>query len=486
MRSLGSSARCRALRRAIPTLPLQRAGFGAWALGEAEGLWPSKGAGPDADPSPPLARPLVGHLLRWRSDPLGLLADCARDPAPASRLRIVRPAFVLKRPQDVRAVLVAEPERYPKSGRTSGAVGRLLTGGGMISKPSAASAGYAEGRAAVERRLSGRAADVYLERVDRAIRPIVARWGDGDVIDLTAEIVAIARTAMLAAVFGVEPADATARRLEGGIALRRRRFARAIGARVPRVGWPAGGPDPGGLAATIDGLLGACLAAPAPPEDAREPTLIELLAAEVRAGRLDAAAARGELETLALVGYRTVAAGATWALYELVRHPAEREAVEREIAALHPLDAAQAATLPHARAAVEEALRLHPPSWVFTRVAAEPTRLPSGARVGRHAKVLVAPYLIHRLPELWERPHEFEPARFLAGGGRSRPRFAYLPFGAGRRVCVGRSFALNEMTLIVTRLLGSHRLTPRSGAVGHRAGVTLLPDGTIRVEVSPR
>lgn len=108
-----------------------------------------------------------------------------------------------------------------------------------------------------------------------------------------------------------------------------------------------------------------------------------------------------------------------------------------------------AARLPLAEAVVKEVLRLYPPVWLMTRTAGAATTLgPWSLRPGD--EVLISPYLIHRDPRWWQRPDEFEPSRWSAG--RPAPGVAYLPFGAGPRVCLGSAVAMRQLTLATSRL----------------------------------
>ena len=104
--------------------------------------------------------------------------------------------------------------------------------------------------------------------------------------------------------------------------------------------------------------------------------------------------------------------------------------------------------LPYARMVAEEALRLYPPAYVFSRrsVAEDqlgPFRMPAGAHI------VISPYALHRRPDYWPEPEAFWPERFAPGARTDRPKLAYLPFGGGPRICIGNSFAMMEHAIVL-------------------------------------
>ncbi|MFC7489861.1 MULTISPECIES: cytochrome P450 [unclassified Knoellia] len=194
---------------------------------------------------------------------------------------------------------------------------------------------------------------------------------------------------------------------------------------------------------------------------------------------------RDELVTMVIAGHETVAAGLTWTLMLLAEHPAIQEEVHEEAAGLTgppPLMGADAAA-PVTRAVVDEALRLFPPAWAISRRSSLPDLI-GGREVPAGTLAIISPYVLHRHPRLWDDPLAFRPSRFHDG---IEQRGAYLPFGAGPRLCIGREFALAEMVVVLTRLLAGHQFTTPPGwtrpfaearvALHPRGGMTLLVGG---------
>lgn len=217
--------------------------------------------------------------------------------------------------------------------------------------------------------------------------------------------------------------------------------------------------------------------------------LLALLLRAVDAGALSPQEVRDELVTMVIAGHETVASALTWTLYLLAGHP---DAQARLHAELDDVLAGRApgwddlGRLPWTRAVVDEALRLYPPAWVVTR-RAERDDVVDGVALPAGTLVILSPWLLHRRPDVFTEPSCFDPGRFVAGGARSLPRGAYLPFGAGPRLCIGRDFALVESVLVLAALLRDRAVLPVPGRAPRvDASVTLRPRGGLPLRLLPR
>ncbi len=169
---------------------------------------------------------------------------------------------------------------------------------------------------------------------------------------------------------------------------------------------------------------------------------------------------RVEVTTFLLAGQETTSLALTWIWYLLSQNPLAQRRLECELdAALEgrPPDYADLVNLPYTRMVIDEALRLYPPAWGFSREALADDTV-SGFRVPRGWLVFVIPYVLHRLPAFWENPDVFDPERFAPERAAARPKFVYLPFGAGPRQCIGNQFALIEAHLALATLAQRYRL----------------------------
>lgn len=193
--------------------------------------------------------------------------------------------------------------------------------------------------------------------------------------------------------------------------------------------------------------------------------------------------------TLLLAGHETTASALGWIWHLLAHHPEVRARLEDEIETklgrtLPSPESLRA--LPYLDAVVQEALRLYPPVWGLTRQAVEPFLLGSrtfaaGTRVG------ILPWIIHRKGAFFAEPDVFNPDRWLDGSAAELPRHAYIPFGAGPRTCVGRSFALMEMRLIIATVTQRYRMQAVPGhTVVAEPLVTLRARHGVRVVLEPR
>lgn len=169
---------------------------------------------------------------------------------------------------------------------------------------------------------------------------------------------------------------------------------------------------------------------------------------------------RVEVTTFLLAGQETTSLVLTWTWFLLSQHAAVRRRLEEEVdGALEGRrpEYADLAGLPYTRMVIDEAMRLYPPAWGFSRQALGDDEL-GGFHLPRGWLAFVVPYVIHRLPAFWEDPEAFDPERFLPERSAARPKFAYLPFGAGPRQCIGNQFALIEAPLVLATLAQHYRL----------------------------
>ncbi len=204
-------------------------------------------------------------------------------------------------------------------------------------------------------------------------------------------------------------------------------------------------------------------------------------------------AIRDEVVTTVVAGHETVASAMVWVFDLLGRHPTATQRLSEEVDELFGVgDARRAPTwedyarLTWTRQVVEETLRLFPPAWVITRRALEDDVL-AGVPIPRGALVIMCPYSIHRRPDAWPDPERFDPDRFGSDRRGAIQRDAYVPFGTGPRLCIGREFALLEATLLLARISQRYTLRPaRSGPARRDALVTIRPHGGQPMILEPR
>jgi cytochrome P450 len=198
---------------------------------------------------------------------------------------------------------------------------------------------------------------------------------------------------------------------------------------------------------------------------------------------------RDEAMTLFLAGHETTANALAWSLYLLARHPAAADRAEDEARRVlarrgGPLTQDDLKDLPYTLAVLKESMRLYPPAYLLGR------RVTRNVTIGGYdlhaGNILFVNILgMHHRPDLYPDPHAFDPTRFLADRERDLPRCAYMPFGAGPRVCIGNHFALMEGHIVLATLLGAARFELQDARpVDTQPLVTLRPRGGVPLRVA--
>ncbi|HEX9134584.1 MAG TPA: cytochrome P450 [Ktedonobacteraceae bacterium] len=178
--------------------------------------------------------------------------------------------------------------------------------------------------------------------------------------------------------------------------------------------------------------------------------------------------AMAECLTLFGAGHETTATALSWTWYLLCQHPEHYQKVQQEVDRIlqgRTPTYADLAHLPYCLQVFKEAMRLYPPAYAFSRRALRDVEI-DGYRVPKGRVVLLAPYTLHRREEYFPEPEKFDPERFTPEREKQLPRYAYLPFGAGPRICIGMYFAMMEGHLLLA-------------ALAQRVSFSLVPGQTI-------
>jgi cytochrome P450 len=185
---------------------------------------------------------------------------------------------------------------------------------------------------------------------------------------------------------------------------------------------------------------------------------------------LDDEQVRDEAMTLFVAGYETTAQAMAWSWYLLASHPEHYRRLRSEGA-------------PYALQVMKEAMRLYPPAYIVARSALRDTSI-GGLAIRKDEVVLIAPWLLHRDPRNFSDPLRFDPNRFSPDREAALPRFAYMPFGGGRRICIGNQFALMEGQIILSTIAREVSMEPLSSRPpGLQPLITLHPKGGVPVRI---
>jgi cytochrome P450 len=198
---------------------------------------------------------------------------------------------------------------------------------------------------------------------------------------------------------------------------------------------------------------------------------------------------RDECVTIILAGHETTANALTWTWYLLSQHPEIEVRLHREIDSVLGGRLPTADDLPRLRYAemvLAESMRLYPPAWGLARKALEPHTI-AGYEIPRGAIVSANQFTMHRDPRWYPEPLKFDPERWTEEAKASRPKFAYFPFGAGPRQCIGEGFAWMEGVLLLATIAQrwQFRLAPGQ-RVETKPVITLRPRHGMRMVASRR
>lgn len=197
---------------------------------------------------------------------------------------------------------------------------------------------------------------------------------------------------------------------------------------------------------------------------------------------------RDEVMTLLLAGHETTANTLSWTLYLLALNPEAQSCLASEVRdVLHGAtpDAASLSRLSYTQMVLMESQRLYPPAWAVGRKAIRAFEI-MGYRLPAGTNLSISQWVMHRDPRYYPDPERFDPSRWKeeAAGRRKLPKFAYLPFGAGPRVCIGAGLALTEAALVLATLIQRFRFSLVSrDPVEKLLSVTLRPKNGLRLRV---
>jgi cytochrome P450 len=199
---------------------------------------------------------------------------------------------------------------------------------------------------------------------------------------------------------------------------------------------------------------------------------------------------RDEVVIIFIAGHETSALAATYIWYLLSLHPEQEARLHAELDAVlggRTPGYDDLEKLPYLRMVIDETMRLYPPAPMLTgRVAREADEF-CGRPVRKGQEIVIIPWVLHRHRTLWDDPGRFDPERFSPERSATRPRFAYLPFGGGPRICIGAQLALTEVSLLVATMAQHYRLRLLPGqdiVLVHR--VTQRPRDGIRMRLERR
>lgn len=196
-----------------------------------------------------------------------------------------------------------------------------------------------------------------------------------------------------------------------------------------------------------------------------------------------------EVMTLFIAGHDTTAVVMNWVFYLIAKRPEVQEKILAEIKEkgdAETLDMNAIMSFDYTRRVLQETMRLYPPVWSFGRKTIEADNI-DGFEIPAHTSINLPAMFIHRSPEYWEKPEEFYPDHFLAEKVKERPKYAYFPFGGGKRKCIGEHFAIMEMMLVLVRSVSKYQFKLESEKdPGLVLSITIKPKDRIWIHTKKR
>lgn len=439
----------------------------------------------------PGAVPLLGHMGSFRKQPLEMLTAWWRRHGDALRFRLGRRTlYVFSHPDLAEEVLVKQSDRFVKVYDPLRPTGlALVLGNGLVTSSGEV---WKRHRRIIQPIFHRSRIAEMADRMAQVGEQRIATWTNrvGGTIDIAAEMMQLALEVISQTMFSASMAqhiDRISHALQVSIKHAFDSFSNPLF--LPLWVPTARNREFHAVMQFLDGLMYGLLAERR-QSGAHHDDLLDLLlqARDEETGKgLTDQELRDEALTIFAAGHETTANALAWTWYLLATHPTARarfhEEVDRVLQGRTP-NAEDLQHLPYTRALFEESLRLYPPAPAVQRKAATPTTV-GGVSLPEGAFVLVGTYNLHRHPDFWSNPEEFRPERWL-DAERPSNRYAYMPFGAGPRTCVGLHFASVEGPLLLALIGRRYDLQLAQEIVEPHLMVTLRPRGGIRMTLQLR
>ncbi len=437
-------------------------------------------------PPGPKGHFLLGVLPEIRKDELDFLDRIVREYGDVIYLRVVNyPVFVLSHPQDIEAVLLTNNSNFVKS--TFLRSSEALFGSGLLTSDGSF---WLRQRRLLQPAFHHDRLVEYSRTMVEYTERMLATWQDGDVRDAHEEMVRVTMEIIAKLLFGDDIASDTQQADEA-----LRVFFDQFDERFGLYLIPEWLPTPGNIRykkaiARLDRIVGNVIRRRRATLDSGSDMLSTLLRVKDEAGvEMTDTQLRDEMMTLFFTGHETTSAALGWTWYLLAQNPEAEAKLFQELDEVLAGRAPAYEDLPRLRYTdwvVKESLRLYPPAYSVMRTPMKDCEI-GGYDVPAGASLAMFPWTVHRDPRYFHSPTEFLPERWDNDFAKRLPRCAYFPFGVGPRVCIGNTFAITELVLMVAAIARRFQLKL---APGHRVllspSLTLRPRKGIRVVLKER
>jgi cytochrome P450 len=432
----------------------------------------------------------LGALTDYRRDPLSLFYREAVKHRGSVRIRLAHQHIhLLVEPEHIRHVLAAKAANYTK-GISYDSLRHLLGDGLLTSEGELWQRQRTLTKPAFSRARTTSQIPLVVDCALRMVDTLAPKAGSGAVFDLVPHLMSFSLDVVCRAVLGTDIEDLLPQ-IQGSTPQCERWIIRNMSS-VLRL--PPAVPTPANLRfqrlrASMWHIVDQVVERHRNAESEQITLLGTLLAAHDDRGHvMDDSQLRDEVMTFVLAGHETSASGAVWTIYELCQHPEWMEAVIAEIDGVDLGSPDLASAVPRLELtgqAIDEAMRLHPPIWAFTRTAGHADSF-GDFDINSGSIVVISPFVNHRFPDFWPSPLRFDPMRFTVDQVRNRPQLHYFPYGFGAHHCVGVNLAAVAMRVAVALFLSRFDVELVSGMhVGENPQIVNTPD-PIMVRINRR
>jgi cytochrome P450 len=428
--------------------------------------------------------PLLGNVLGLARDRLGVMRVAGAVRGGICEMPLAGgTVVVLSSPDLVHEVLVAQGDNFKKG--TTFRFLRPIIGNGLLTSEGDF---HRRQRKLMAPALSHKRIAAYADTMAAYAERTQGAWKDGTSIDVSEEMMRLTLDVVSKTLLDTDVGK-DVDQVGAAVSL----LVRAINARMSTpisflLGSASRDPEVRAAIATLDDVIRRIIRERRQSKADTGDLLSMLLGAQEEGtgeGMTDAQV-RDEVMTIFLAGHETTANGLTWALYLLARHPDMYRRLRAEATSVLDGRTATASDIPRLGFALQvfkEALRLYPPAYLTSRMAIRDVEI-GGYRVRAGTDVIANICTMQRRPEYFPDPERFDPDRFSAANEKNIPRGAYVPFGAGARICIGNNFALMEGQLVLATLAQRVELSLTGAAeIPPEPLVTLRPLGGMPMRV---
>ncbi|RWO41326.1 MAG: cytochrome P450 [Mesorhizobium sp.] len=440
-------------------------------------------------PPGPKGLPFLGNLVAFGKDELGFFTETARRYGDLVWLNLAGwPALLVSDMEAIETILVKDHGNYIKN-RLAWRHVKALFGNGLLTNEGES---WRRQRRLAAPAFAGQQLLAYGTAMVSLTHQMLDRWTNDQVLNIQPEMMELTLRIAAKTLFDskvewdIADIDHAANDL---VTEMESRFKRPILI-------PDGVPLPGHLRyrraiRTLERLVSSIIAERrASDSERRDDVLSRLMGARDEMGKpISDALLRDEAITLLVAGHDTTALALSWTWFLLGQHPEVQARMAAEIAYVlgdRPATTHDLHRLKYTESVVMESMRIYPPAWTIGRESVGSFKL-GGYTFPAGVTIFISPWVLHRDPRYFAQPETFRPERWIGNLAHELPRFAYMPFGGGPRICIGQRFAMMEAVLILTTMAqrfsaewqSDHQVTPFPS-------INLRPKGGVWLKVKDR